>query len=86
MHTISSLTVYRFDREVLVEILGTGTDGEVAVRSLEFDILDTEEDRVVPRGSIRDIDEQLIHQQLEAEGYTVYGLPTSNEPELVQLS
>ncbi len=69
MDTISSFNIYRFRGEVLVEIFGTGSDGEVAVRTVEFDVFDG--NQLVPRAIIRDIDDQLITKALEADGYTV---------------
>lgn len=46
---VDDITVNRFGQDVLVELIGTDGNGDVAVRSVEFELLDRSAREVTPR-------------------------------------
>lgn len=71
MDDVTAINVHRFGAGLLVELIGEGADGEVAVRSFEFEWADGDRTQVRPVGGIAPEEARLIEDRLVAAGYEV---------------
>lgn len=71
MDSVTAINVHRFGAGLLVELIGEGPDGEVAVRSFEFEWADGDRTLVRPVGGLAADEARLIEDRLVAAGYEV---------------
>lgn len=69
MESVTSINLHRFGDGVLVELVGTGLDGDVAVRSFEFELVDPGGNRIRPRSTLPGTTSVLIEDRVNAAGY-----------------
>ena len=66
-----SLNLHRFGDGILVEVVEHDADGEISVRSFEFDAVDTEGRVLRPRSTIPSTESRMIEEYVTDAGYTV---------------
>lgn len=71
MDSVTAINVHRFGAGLLVELVGEEPDGEIAVRSFEFEWVDGERTQVQPVGGFAPEETRLIEDRLVAAGYEV---------------
>ncbi len=71
MESVTGVNVHRWDGGLLVELVGVADEGEMAVRSFEFEWVDGERDRVRPAVSLPTDRLPLIADHLTAAGYEI---------------
>lgn len=69
METITAINLHRFGAGILVELIGSGPQGEVTVRSFEFEWIDRDRDVVRPVGGLSTDEAMMIEERLVSAGY-----------------
>ena len=70
MKQIDTITVHQFGSGLLVELIGTDEQGEIATESIEFDFVNAKDDTVIPREEISTVYEEKIRRALSEKGYS----------------
>ena len=73
MERIETVSIHPFGDELLLEFVGTGEAGEIATRTIEFDVVDPDDGAVAPRQSVPPEYDEQISSVLAENGYSLTG-------------
>lgn len=71
MEEITTITAHQFGEGVLVEIIGVGNQGDIAIETIEFDLINSADDIVAPREEVPSDYKEKIRAALSEEGYSL---------------
>lgn len=69
MESDTAVNLHRFGDGLLVEVVGTDPDGEVSVRSFEFEPVEPGATTVRPRSSLPSSTTMMLEEHIAAAGY-----------------
>lgn len=71
MNLLTTVNFHRFADGVLAEVVEESRDGEVSIRSHEFDVVDGDHGILRPRSQLSSTDAMLIDECATADGYSL---------------
>ncbi|NKE37975.1 hypothetical protein GWG54_19690 [Natronococcus sp. JC468] len=71
MEEVTSTTLHQFGSGLLIEIIGVDERGDIAVETIEFEVLELEGKIVTPREEIPSEYEDQIRATLSEQSYSI---------------
>lgn len=66
-----SFNIHHYDGYVVLEVITDNGAGNVSARSVEFNLVDTDREKLVPQGELPPSREADIQEYLQNAGYTL---------------
>ena len=71
MAPLTSVNLHRFADSLLAEVVEETVDGEISIRSHEFEFVDDEQRVIRPRSDLSSSDAMLVDECVREDGYSI---------------